>query len=214
MSDDDDEFEFEIVDGRAKRAAPDTPLPGEDDGEDTGLNIQPVRGEIVTKTRLGAIIGKSQQTVEAWIKNGMPVIARGTKREGWKIDTASAIDWAIKYAVAQATQDPESMAMDAAKRRREAAMARIKELELERELTKTVYVDDVAKELTPKFGEFRTRALALKTLIPDMTPAQLAALTDGVNDMLADFTSRAFWVGRSADELGDSDEEASEPTEG
>jgi hypothetical protein len=178
------------------------PPPADEHG---GLNVTPVRGEIVTKTRLGAIVGKSQTTIEAWIKNGMPVIARGTKREGWKIDTAAAIDWAVRYAVALATGDPESMALDTAKRRKEAALAQIKEMELERELGRTMHVPDVINLIAPKFGEFRSRALGLRSQVPGLTAEQDAALRDAVNEMLADFSNRSFWKGTTAADLGAED---------
>ena len=52
-------------------------------------------GKLVNKRELAEIVGKSQQTVTTWQKNGLPMESDGTKGRDNIYDTGQVIDWLI-----------------------------------------------------------------------------------------------------------------------
>lgn len=54
---------------------------------------------IVNKRELSDIIGKSQQTITTWQKNGMPISADGISGTANLYDTSDVIDWMIQQEI-------------------------------------------------------------------------------------------------------------------
>jgi hypothetical protein len=47
---------------------------------------------------------------------GAPIIAKGTRKQGWQINTADFIGWYVRHRVAEVTDDPDAGSYDIAKR--------------------------------------------------------------------------------------------------
>ena len=53
--------------------------------------------------------GVTYQTLGAWIRNGMPVVTRGSKGVEWRIDLLEAAQWRFGGGGAYDKKDPDSM---------------------------------------------------------------------------------------------------------
>jgi phage terminase Nu1 subunit (DNA packaging protein) len=153
---------------------------------DTGERATPAKGEVVTKTRLGVITGLAQATIDRAIAEGAPILGKGTRKEGWRINTASFFDWYWRRKVLEATGDPDAGNFEAAKRRDKAAQARMREIQIAKEERQLCETADVIAWVSRMVGTFRSQALALVSQVPDLTPKQREELRRAVHDMLSD----------------------------
>jgi phage terminase Nu1 subunit (DNA packaging protein) len=95
------------------------PAGGEPEAEsEAPAGGEPTRGEIFTKNRLAKVIGIAAVTIDKWIREGCPVIARGSRKVAWQLNSADVINWARKRDVLQlAIGDEEAASFDTARRR-------------------------------------------------------------------------------------------------
>jgi phage terminase Nu1 subunit (DNA packaging protein) len=146
------------------------------------------KGEVVTKSRLSAIVGKAQATLDKMIADGAPVMSRGARREGWKIDTAAFIDWMVKRAVGIATGDPDAAGFDSAKRRDKEAQARMREFDLAERAKETINRADAIAIYTEHVGEFRKRLFEMPDQVPGLTDDQRVELEAAIDGALGEFS--------------------------
>lgn len=85
-------------------------------------------GKIVSRTELAGIFGVSMPTVDVWVRNGCPVVKRGSKGVNWEFATADVAEWLRDRAVNEVTEADENP--DAAIERR-TSMAKMIKAELE-----------------------------------------------------------------------------------
>src|SRR6478609_5019862 len=61
-----------------------TALAAEDDVEEMARGTA---GMLVNKSKLGMILGLSQSYIDKALANGAPFVSKGTRKEGWRINT-------------------------------------------------------------------------------------------------------------------------------
>lgn len=147
----------------------------------------PSKGEVVTKSRLAVIVGKAPMTIDRMVKDGGPVLSRGSRKMGWRINTAAWVDWMITRAVALATGEADT-GMDAAKTRSAEAQARIKEHEAARLDRETILRSEAVTIYMEHVAEFRKRLLEVESQMPDLSVTQRAALRSLIDQAMAEFS--------------------------
>ena len=60
---------------------------------------------LVNKAQLSEIVGKSQQTLTTWQKNGLPIAVDGNKGTANQYDTEQVIDWMVQRGIDRAIGD-------------------------------------------------------------------------------------------------------------
>jgi len=143
--------------------------------DDEQAQSTPVLGELVTKARFAAIIGKADKTITKMIGAGMPVVSVGLRKGvATKIDTAVAINWFIRRESGLLEADEGATAMDSAKVRDKDAQASLRELDLRKRQGELVPVEEVRLMYREKIGGLRARILT----IPGRVAEAVAALKD------------------------------------
>ena len=127
------------------------------------------RGLVVTKSKLAEITGFAPITIDKHVAAGAPVIAKGTRKQGWQIDTAAYIGWVIRTKVKDATGDPEAASFEVEKRLDKKAQRRLRELEIAERERALIPVDDVVKWAGEKYGVVRSRSFAMQSQLPGLT---------------------------------------------
>lgn len=117
-------------------------------------------GEIVNKSRLSKILGKSQFTLTEWQKDGMP-IAKTADRKGQSntYDTAAVIEWMIRRA------SDTSTAMERAKLRLTEAEAEMAELKVKEKKEELIPLDRMKHLMSGVFASCRARVLSIPSRI-------------------------------------------------
>ena len=96
-------------------------------------------GKVVTANQFAAITGYSQQTVQNWLRAGLPYIGKGANGKAYEIDTAAAIKWLIDRTTLAV--DGQSLDFDRDRARKMAADADVAEMERNLLRSKLVEVD-------------------------------------------------------------------------
>lgn len=87
------------------------------------------KGLIVNRAELAGDEGVALTTVDAWVRDGCPVVQRGTKGVAWSFNTAQVSTWCRERIRAEAAGTIDVSA-DELRRRKLAAETEIAELEL------------------------------------------------------------------------------------
>jgi phage terminase Nu1 subunit (DNA packaging protein) len=141
-------------------------------------------GEIVNKKELAKLFGVSVQAVDGWINRDCPVEEAPTgPGTGYRFDTAKVAAWRSQVAVDEATAniEPEGEGGESyaeAQRRKEIAVANLRELELslkKSELVSRQEVEDAA------FTRARIERDALLNWPQRIAPFIAAALNADIN---------------------------------
>jgi phage terminase Nu1 subunit (DNA packaging protein) len=142
MSDDDTEFE------------PDEP------------RQQASRGYVVNKSTLAKTTGLSPTTIDKLLADGCPVISKGTRKQGWQINTADFFDWHWRRKVAEVTDDPDAGSFTIAKLRDKESQTRLRDLQIAKLEGELVPVVDVERWAGEQYRAVRSRLMAMHTMIP------------------------------------------------
>lgn len=117
----------------------------------------------INRAELAGICNCSLPTVDAWVRKGCPVVARGGKGKEWQFDSAAVIDWRIERAVADVanvTATAEgSITKEEADRRKAVAQAVVAEVEADEALKSVISRFD-AEMLTADFCQALKSALS------------------------------------------------------
>lgn len=122
----------------AKRAKPQRKTPAKLDPDDwlnTGPEDAPVAddsddgepasgtaGMLVNKSKLGLIFGISQSALDKMLANGAPFVSKGTRKEGWRINTAAFAAWYRQDGINSVVpEDPNRLTFDEAKAKKTQA---------------------------------------------------------------------------------------------
>lgn len=85
-------------------------------------------GKIVSRTDLADVFGVSMPTVDTWVRQGCPVVKRGSKGISWEFATADVAEWLRERAAAELTGDGNNL--DEIERRTKMAKMIVAELEV------------------------------------------------------------------------------------
>ena len=131
-------------------------------------------------------------------------MSKGTRKQGWKINTADFFGWYVARKVAEVTDDPDAGSFDIAKTRDKEAQARLRELQIAEKEDSLIPVDEVVAYVGNMLGVVRSRFLAVESQVIGLTPEQKDALKEAIADAFADVSGdkREDWTD---DESGDDD---------
>ncbi|MCK1668632.1 terminase small subunit [Bradyrhizobium sp. 153] len=190
MSDTADEFEFEPDD-----AAP---------------IAQPSRGMLVNKSELAKFCGLAPMTLDKLFADGAPFVSKGSRKIGWKINTAEFFGWYVARKVHEATGDEDSGSFDIAKTRDKEAQARLRELQIAEKESTLIPVDEVVAYVGDMLGVVRSRFLAVESQVIGLTPEQKDAMKVAIADAFADVSGdkREDWTDDEPSSDDDSEAEA------
>lgn len=150
--------------------------------------MRTARGIVVTKAALSEFTGLAPVTIDKAIGAGAPIIAKGTRKTGWQINSAEFFGWYVRTKVADATGDPEAQGFEVMKTRDKAAQARLRELQMAKMEGELVPILEVEKWAANKFGECKSRLHAMESQIAELTDEQRFALRMALTDALADLS--------------------------
>lgn len=163
-------------------------LEGGEEESTEGDSPLAVKGELVSKFQLHKLTAISPITLDKYFREGAPVVSKGTRREGWKIDTARFIAWLRKRDVAVATGDEDGAKYDQARGRDKEAQARLREFDLYEKIGVTITRLQAADIYAKHVAEFRKRLLEMESQVPNLTAEQRAALNSSIDLALAEFS--------------------------
>lgn len=146
------------------------------------------KGRLVNMGELSQLWGVALNTVKAWVRRGCPVVSRGGRGREWQFDTAAVAQWREEQAAAAAVGDTSAMDLDEARRRKEAALAAMAELDLAKRRGEVVDVEAIADIVGEEYTRLRARLLALPVkLAPLMeTAATLAERREIIEDAICE----------------------------
>jgi len=160
------------------------------------------RGEICNKSRIQKMFGLAPLTLDRYVKEGAPVISRGSRRQGWKIDSAAMFKWCIDYAIGRTGK---GSVFDVAKTREKEATAKLKEIQIAERERELICIDDVVNFYSEELSVVRQRMLQIPTQISGITAEQLLELQEAITDALAALSGdkRETWKGEPESEQDD-----------
>lgn len=172
------------------------------EGEESNASLRPSKGEVVTKSKLARLTGLADATIDRAIADGAPIVGKGTRRQSYQINTADFFGWFWRRKVAEATNDPDAMSFNTAKRRDKEAQARLRELQIAERERELIPVDEVVTFISDKFGVVRSRFLAVESQVTGLTEEQRCVLKAAIVDAFADVSGdkREDW---NADDSGE-----------
>ena len=91
----------------------------------------PARGRTVNRQEIADLFGVNHQTVDRWVKSGLPVIQRGSRGKAWRINTADVSSWLEQRAKESAAGGDQADERELKRRKLAAETAKV-ELELSR----------------------------------------------------------------------------------
>jgi phage terminase Nu1 subunit (DNA packaging protein) len=150
-------------------------------------------GEVVTKSALAKLSGLSLGTIDRAIAEGAPVIAKGTRRLGWQINSARFMEWYVARQCGAVELDETG----AAQLRHMLAVADSKELKRDTMRREIVSVDDVLIVMGEEAAPIRKVLNAIPAAIAAAVAAESDAsvveslLEDAVNDALIKLSADA-----------------------
>lgn len=122
-------------------------------------------GKEVNQSELSNIIDVSSVTLRAWEKEGMPVVAKGSRGKSAIYNTAEVIRWCEQRLVSKYIGKPEEdgavITEEEGRRRKVVAEAQLAELKLAVESGELVEIEAVGAEVDTVLGGVRARLLAI-----------------------------------------------------
>jgi phage terminase Nu1 subunit (DNA packaging protein) len=144
------------------------------------------RGMVLNKSKLAEFTGLSPMTVDRCIADGAPIIGKGTRKQGWQINSAAFFGWYVRRKVEEQTDDPDAGNFDIAKTRDKEAQARLRELQIAEKEGELVPIADVEKWVAESYGVVRSRFLAVESQVPGLSDDQRDSLRTALADAFAD----------------------------
>lgn len=120
---------------------------------------------LVNKTHLAEILGKSQQTLTTWQKNGMPIFAEGSNGQANQYKTEDVIQWLINREIGKLTVDDEGRVHDYEAERARLTHHQANKTELESKVLKgqLIHAETVEQVQGDMVSSFRSKILAIPT---------------------------------------------------
>lgn len=171
------------------------------------------KGQIVNRTVLADIFGVALNTIDMWVRAGMPVVARGSQGVAWEFNTANCLKWRQDEAAAKAGDGEKDL--DALKIRKLAAETALAELELAKARSDVAPIEQIDLMLSRTFATVRAGMMN----IPSRVVSQLigetderrfkSVLGDEINIVLENLASTDL-SGPAGEDEEDADDEAGE----
>lgn len=127
----------------------------------------------LNRSSLAEHIGVSLPTIDRMVKQGVPVVQRGSRGVEWVFDLAEVIRWQIERAVEQAAGD-EPTGLEEIERRTAHAKMEMAELELATKRNQVATIRDFERAQAKAFAEIRTNVMN----VPQRVVLQLLGETD------------------------------------
>ena len=127
----------------------------------------------LNRAELAEHIGVSPPTLDRWIKDGMPVVQRGSRGVQWVFDLAEVIRWQIERAKAQAIGDAPDDLEEIEKRTAKAKMLQA-ELALAKDMGEVATIRDFERAQAKAFAEIRSNVMN----VPQRVVIQLLGCTN------------------------------------
>jgi phage terminase Nu1 subunit (DNA packaging protein) len=170
------------------------PPPADDDADEE--TARGTAGMLVNKSRLGLILGLSQSAIDKMLANGAPFVSKGTRKEGWRINTAAFAAWWRQDAVnAVVPEDPNKLTFDEAKAKKTQAEYERIEMENRKRRRELVTIDEVVAVMREESSIIRSHLMAIpgRVAIPaaaEKDPGIVEALlTDEINIALSNIVA-------------------------
>lgn len=165
-------------------------------------------GIVVTKSRLQTITGLAAATVDRAFANGAPVIGKGSRKQGWQINTADFFGWYVRHKVEELTDDPDKLSFEGAKAAKTNAEARLKEMQLARLEGQTITIEEAVALYREEATIIRSQLMAIPgrcavLLASETDPTVIEAMiADEINIALSNITGDKpdTWTGESDDD--------------
>lgn len=120
---------------------------------------------LVNKTQLSKIIGKTQQTLTTWQKNGMPIAATGNNGQANQYETEDVIAWMIRREIGKLTVSDDGTVHDYEAERARLTHHQANKTELEAQMLKgkLIPAETVEQFQGGMVSAFRAKMLSLPT---------------------------------------------------
>jgi len=179
---------------------------------------QLAKGRLVNRSDLAEFFGVSLPTVTSWVKRGCPYVQAGGKGREWRFNTHEVAEWREQQAYANAVGSSSDWDLEEARRRREAAEAALKEMELAKARGEVVEIEAVADIVGDDYSRVRARLLSIP---PKCAPLAIRAesvmeireiLDDGIRAALDELSSSVAqeFADEDSPDAGEAAETASE----
>ncbi len=154
-------------------AEAEAPAPADDsDNEEIARGTA---GALVNKSRLGLLFGLSQSAIDKMLANGAPYVSRGTRKEGWRINTAAFAAWWRQEAInAIVPEDPNRLTFEEAKAKKTQEEYERLAMENRKRRRELVTIDEVVTVMREESSIIRSHLMA----IPGRVAIAAAAETD------------------------------------
>jgi len=170
-------------------------------------------GEVVNRSRLAALHGVSLPTIDAWVREGMPVVKRGSRGVEWEFDPAACYAWRMQRELDKSKReadagggDPESL--DALERRKLLAQTVEAELKLAKARGEVADVALMERNLARAFATVRASlrqvpSRAVSLLIGETDERRFKSVLLQEIDQALDVLATADLMAEEADEDDD-----------
>lgn len=120
---------------------------------------------LVNKTQLAEILGKSQQTLTTWQKNGMPIFAEGSNGQANQYDTEQVINWLVSREISKLSVDSDGRVHDYEMERARLTHHQANKTSLEEAVLKgsLIPAEKVERVQGDMVSAFRAKMLSLPT---------------------------------------------------
>lgn len=128
------------------------------------------KGKLVNKTELAEIVGVHERTISRWQKNGLPILADGTRGYDNRYDTVEVIDWMVQREIENRITDHGGSAQDfydyeAERARLTHHQANMAAMDEKTKAGKLIPADVVANAWGGLVSAFRARTLGIPTKV-------------------------------------------------
>ncbi len=148
------------------------------------------KGQVITRGELIRWSGLSTSHIATLLREGMPVVSRGTKRQGYKINSAAWLSWYVARKVAEATGggDADGATFTQTKIANMESQRRLRELQIAEKEGELVPICDVESWAAEQHASVKSRLLAIHTTVPDLSEEQREAIHHAVIDALSELS--------------------------
>jgi terminase small subunit / prophage DNA-packing protein len=133
-------------------------------------------GVKLNRAGLAEHMAVSLPTIDRWVKDGMPVVARGSRGVEWVFDLADVIRWRVDGAARDAAADAPTD-LDQIEKRTAAAKMMKAELELAQARREVAPIRDFERAQAKVFAQIRANVMN----VPQRVVIQLLGETDESN---------------------------------
>ena len=132
------------------------------------------KGQIVNRSGLADVFGIALNTIDAWVRNGCPVVQKGGGRgQEWKFNTAEVGKWLRASAAAEA-KGTKDASIEELNRRKAQASTELVELELAKAKGEVAPIADFERTTSMLMGAIRQNVMS----VPQRAVLRLLGETD------------------------------------